>query len=151
MDVLAAVRPDDWNLTLFFHVLGAMVFTGVLVMSVIVFATARAGAPGAVRLGYRTLLMAGIPAYLVMRVFAQLIADKENVSDSDAAWITIGYMVTEPGLLLMIIALVCSGIASRRLARGESPRKLITASFGLTGALLGLYVIALWAMTTKPE
>ena len=151
MDVLAAVRPDDWNLPLFFHVLGAMVFTGVLVTSVIAFATARGGAPESVRFGYRTLLIAGIPAYLVMRVFAQLIADKEKVSDSDAAWITIGYMVTEPGLLLMIVALVCSGIAARRLARGEAPRKLINASFGLSAALLGLYFIALWAMTTKPE
>ena len=149
--MLAAVRPDDWNLPLFLHVLGAMVFTGVLLMAVIGFVTARAGVPGSVRFGYRTLLMAGIPAYLVMRIAAQLIADKENLSDSDATWITIGYVVTEPGLVLMIIALVCSGMAARRLERGESPRKLVTASLGLSGGLLGLYLIALWAMTTKPD
>lgn len=149
--MLAAVRPDDWNLPLFLHVLGAMVFTGVLLVAVVGFATARAGAPGSVRFGYRTLLMAGIPAYLVMRIAAQVIADKEKVSDSDATWITIGYVVTEPGLVLMIIALVCSGIAARRLQRGESPRKLVNASMWLSGSLLALYVVALWAMTTKPD
>jgi len=150
VDALAVIRPDEWNLPLFFHVLGAMVFTGVLLVSVLGFATARADAPGSVRLGYRALLIAGIPSYLLMRIFAQLIADKEEVADSDAAWITIGYGVTEPGLLLMISALVCAGIASRRLERGESPAKLVTAATWLTGALLALYVVAIWAMTTKP-
>lgn len=150
MDLLAAVRPDEWNLPLFFHVLGAMVFTGVLLMTVVGFAAARAGAPGSVRFGYRTLLMAGIPSYLLMRIFAQVIADKEEVSDSDAAWITIGYVVTEPGLVLMIAALICSGMAARRLDRGDAPRKLVTAAFGCTTALLALYVLAIWAMTTKP-
>ena len=42
-------------------------------------------------LAFRTLLIGAIPAYLVMRVGAEWIADKENLVDSDAAWISIGY------------------------------------------------------------
>ena len=149
--MVAAVRPDEWNLPLFLHVLGAMTLVGTFVVAVVAFAGARAGAPGAHRLGFRALLWAGVPSYLVMRIFAQVIADKEKVSDSDAAWITIGYIVTEPGLLFIIVAIVASGIAAKRVARGEEPRKLVTAAMWCSSLLLLLYMVALWAMTTKPE
>ena len=32
MSILAAIRPDDWNLALFVHILGAMVLVGSLVL-----------------------------------------------------------------------------------------------------------------------
>ena len=151
MDLLAAVRPDEWNLPLFLHILGAMVLMGVLLVAVYGFVAARAGVPGSARFGFRTLLVAGIPAYLAMRIGAQWIADKEGLADSDAAWISIGYIVAEGGLLLMLIAMVCGGIASKRAARGESPRKLASAAMWLSGVLLAFYVVTVWAMTTKPE
>ena len=150
MDLLAAVRPDDWNLPLFLHVLGAMVFMGVLLVALYGFLAARAGAPGSARFGFRTLLIAGIPSYLAMRVGAQWIADKEELADSDAVWINLGYGIAEGGMLLLLIALVCSGIAAKRIARGESPQKLVSASMWLSGMLLASYVVAIWAMTTKP-
>ena len=65
---LAAVRPDDWNLALFAHILGAMVVTGAVVLGLIYFAAAwRGDNPAAFRAGFRTLLYAGIPGYIVMR------------------------------------------------------------------------------------
>lgn len=151
MSVLAAVRPDDWNLPLFLHVLGAMLMMGVLLMAVYGFVAARAGVPGSARFGFRTLLLAGIPSYLAMRIGAQWVADKEGVADSDAAWINLGYAIAEGGMLLLIIALICGGIAQKRAGRGESPGGLATAATWLTGLLLAAYVVAIWAMTTKPE
>jgi hypothetical protein len=150
--VLATVRPDAWNFPLFLHVLGAMALVGVLLIGVFSFAAARAGVPGSHRFGFRTLLIAGLPSYIVMRVGAQLIADKEGFKgEDDPAWIGIGYIVTDVGALLLIIALVCTGIASRRAGRGENPRGLATAGVWLTGVLLAAYVVAIWAMTTKPD
>jgi hypothetical protein len=149
--VLASVRPDELNLPLFLHVLGAMLLVGVLLMAVVGLAAARAGVPGSARFGFRSLLIAGIPSYLMMRIGAQWIADKEKLADSDATWITLGYAVAEGGLLLMVIALVCSGIASRRAGRGEQAGGLATAATWLCAVLLVAYVVALWAMSAKPS
>ena len=151
MDVLAAVRPDEWNLPLFVHVLGAMLTVGVLLLAVFVYAGARAGVPGSERFGFRTLLIAGIPSFLMMRIGAQWVAEKEDLGDSEATWITIGYITTDMGLLFLLIALICGGIAAKRADRGEQPRKLTTAAMSLSGLLLALYVLAIWAMTSKPE
>jgi hypothetical protein len=152
MDLLAVVRPDSWNFPLFIHVLGAMLWTGTLLLAVIAFADQRRG--GDPRFGFLTLLRASIPAYIVMRVGAQLVADKEKLSDSDDAWIGIGYAVTDIGVLLLIIATICAYIATRRARSAEAGTStgtgLATASMVLSGILLVAALVAMWAMTTKP-
>jgi uncharacterized membrane protein len=96
MSVLAIVRPDDWNLALFVHVLGAMVIVGALVLAAsYLFAARRGGSLQATRVGFRSLLYVALPSFVAMRVGAQWIADEEGVADSDAAWIEIGYIVSD--------------------------------------------------------
>ena len=143
MSVLAAIRPDDWNLALFVHILGAMALVGSLVLVVTAIAADN------LRLGFRTLLIAVIPSWIVMRVAAQWIASKEHVDDIDPApaWVDIGYSTSEGSFLLLIAATVCAGIAARR-ARGGGLR---TATFVLVGISLVAYVVAIWAMSTKPS
>lgn len=152
MDLLAVVRPDSWNFPLFIHVMGAMLWTGTLLLAVIAFADQRRG--GEPRFGFLTLLRASIPAYIVMRVGAQLIASKEKVEDSKEAWIGIGFAVSDIGVLLLIIATICSYIATRRARSAEGGAStgtgLATASMVLSGILLAAAVLAIWAMTTKP-
>ena len=143
MTVLAAVRPDSWNLPLFLHVLGAMVLMGALLLA----ATALAGGNGSLRLGYRSLLVAALPSFIVMRIAAQWVASEEGVDDSDAAWIGIGYASTDAGVLLLIAATVCAGLSLRRGGRPGLTR----AALILSVLLLVIYVIAIWAMTTKPD
>ena len=119
--MLGAIRPDDWNLPLFLHVLGAMVLVGALVLVVLSLASARGGDSAAgLRVAYRSLLLAAIPAWIVMRLSAQWIADKEGLDDLDEppAWVDIGFVTSEPTLLLLIAATVCAGIASRRAREG---------------------------------
>jgi hypothetical protein len=142
MSVLAAIRPDDWNLALFVHILGAMALVGSLGL------VATSIAADNVRLGFRTLWIAVIPSWIVMRVGAQWIASKEGVDDIDPtpSWVDIGYSTSEGSFLLLIIATVCAGIAARR-ARGGGLR---TATLVLVGISLAVYVFAIWAMATKP-
>jgi hypothetical protein len=148
----AAVRPDAWNFPLFVHVLGAMVFVAVLAVVVVVLAAALRSddrAP-AIRFAFRTLLFGGIPAYVVMRGGAEWIASKEDLADSDASWIGIGYSVADGGFLLLIVMTILAGLALRRARRGGEPRALVRWTTGLTLLLIVAYGVAIWAMASKP-
>jgi hypothetical protein len=157
MSLLAAVRPDEQNLWLFIHVAGAMVLVGALVLSALALQGAwRNGSVASIRLGYRSLLVAALPAWVVMRVGAQLIADKQGWNDvpDDAipSWIEWGFIAAEPGLLFIIIATVLTGRSVRKLgdsAEGPTPTKVRVATV-LVSLMIVLYLVALWAMTTKP-
>ena len=155
MTLLGAIRPDDWNLSLFLHVLGAMTLVGALVLVVVSLASARGGdSAAALRLGYRTLLLGAIPGWIVMRAGAQWIASKEGFDDPDVevpAWIDIGFLTSEPTLLFLIAATVCAGIAARRAREGgRAFGGLNTAALVLVSITLLAYVLAIWAMSTKP-
>ena len=142
---MAVIRADSVNFPLLLHVGGAMVMVGALAAVIVVLAVAKRGEAGALRLAFRTLLIGAIPAYIVMRVGAEWSASEANV-DEDAAWVGIGYMVADGGLLILIIATVLAGLASRRGAAGG----LVRWANGLTVLLIVAYAVALWAMTTKP-
>jgi len=154
MTALAAIRPDDWNLPLFLHVLGAMVLVGSLVLVALSLSSARGDNPaGALRLGYRSLLLAAIPAWILMRVGAQWIASEQGLDEGDVpGWVDIGFMTSEPTLLQLIAAAVCAGIAARRArAGGRGFGGLNSAALVLVAISLAAYVVAIWAMTTKPS
>jgi hypothetical protein len=152
MSELAVIRPDDWDLPLFLHILGAMVVVGALTLSATsLIAAWRSGSAALIRLGYMTLFYGALPGYIVFRVGSEWIVDKEGLADADLAWIDIGYMVSDLGALLLIISLVISGISVRRMNRGgtASPiaARIVT---GLVSLVLVAYLVAVWAMTTKP-
>ena len=146
MTLLGAIRPDDWNFPLFIHVLSAMVLFGAVVLAVVsVAGNSQAG----LRLGFRSLLIGAIPAWIAMRLSAQWIASEENLLDEDVetpAWVDIGFMTSEGSLLFLIAATVCAGIATRRGHGGG----LRTATVVLVGITVVAYIVALWAMSTMP-
>jgi hypothetical protein len=156
MSVLAAIRPDNLDFVLFVHVLGAMVLVGSLLLAGTVLAGVwRDGSAERTRLAYRTLLIAVLPAWLVTRVFAQILLDKpyyDTVVDEEQTWIEIGFISTEPMLLLLIGAIVAAGVGSRKALREGGPvgtsARVATV---LTWLLVLVYVITIWAMTAKPE
>ena len=151
MSALAAIRPDDWNLPLFIHVLGAFTLIGALAMSATyLLAARRDGSLELIRTGFRALLIVGLPAYLAMRSGAQWIANKEGLEDSDAMWITFGYASSEGGLLVLIGATVAAGLALRRAGRGGGGGRGVAVATWLVGALIVLYLVAIWIMATKP-
>jgi len=151
--MLAVVRPDSWNFPLFLHVAGAMALVGSLVMALYTIRIARArGDQAAAQFAFRLLWRFTLPAYIVMRVGAQWVVSKENLDNSNAAWIGIGFGASDFGLLLLVIALVLTGLMARRATRGTSVAG--TTQLAVAGAVSGLlvaaYLVAIWAMTTKP-
>ena len=97
---IALIRPDDWNFPLLVHVAGAMLLVGSLVTAAALLLLAwRGDSPGLIRLGFRTLLIAAFPSYVLMRVGAEWINSKENIPD-EADWIGIGYITADGGLAL---------------------------------------------------
>jgi hypothetical protein len=148
--LLAAIRPDSWNLPLLLHVAGAMLLVAVLVtVAALLLASRRDGGAPLARLGFRVLLWAGIPSFLMMRVGAEWVASEEDVSD-DSAWIGIGYITSDLGLLLFIVTAVLAGIGARRLTRGAGGERATSVAAWLTLLVFAGYLVAIWAMTTKP-
>jgi hypothetical protein len=148
MTTLALLRPTEWELPLFFHVLGAMVMTGATLLALTALAASwRADDAGALRLGYRALLLGALPGWLVMRVFAQFTLEESPWADDEPGWIVVGFITSEPGLLLLVIATVLAGISSRRAAGGTRARAAVV----LTAISLAMYAVTVWAMTTKPD
>jgi hypothetical protein len=151
MSVLAAIRPDDVNFPLLVHVLGAAVLVGGLATALIAQGLAwRREEPGATaftRLSFRALLLAALPGWIVMRVGAEWVYSREgwDAVEEEPSWLGFGYITAEPGALILLIALVLAGLAARR-----GSGTLARVATVLTTILLVAYVIAVWAMTTKP-
>lgn len=145
MSVVLLIRPTEWEIPLFVHVLSAMVLVGAVLLAGTALAGAwRAGDAAAMRLGYRSLLLAALPAWLVMRVSAQWLLDESGFSDDDT-WVGIGFMTSETSVLLLIAATVLAGRSVRRAQAGGRVRAAVI----LLGIVLALYLVAIYAMTTK--
>ena len=151
--LLAASRPDSWDFPLFVHVLGAMILVGGLLTGASALAFAR-GDIRFLRLGYWTLLLVALPGYVVMRMGAQWLYSKyEDVLPEgveDPTWIGIGYIVADAGALLTLIALILGGIGVRRLRDGKGAG-LLKATMVLAWIVLAAALVAVWAMSGKPD
>jgi hypothetical protein len=152
MSTLAVIRPHDWTIPLFVHVFGAMLLVGALTLAAVsLIAGWKSGSARLIRLAYMSLFYGALPGYIVFRVGAEWIVSKEHLSDSNLAWIGIGYGVSDGGFLLLIISLVVGGISVRRMNRGGEPSQIAARIVtGLVSLVLVAYLVAVWAMTTKP-
>jgi hypothetical protein len=150
---LAILRPDEWDFPLLVHVLGAMLLVGTLTVALTILGGAwrRKGdateAAAMRRLGFQTLLVAGIPSYVVLRVGAEWIASEEELDEAEADWIDVGYITANLGALGLVVATVVGWLAVRRGAAGGPLGRVATI---LVALLLAGYLVAVWAMTTKP-
>lgn len=152
--MLAAIRPDDFGLPLFVHVAGAMLLVGVIFSTSLSLALAgRSDADGAARftrMGLRTMLYLSLPAYLLMRVGAQLIEGKYDFGDEVPGWVDVGYMTADGGVLLVIAAMVVSRIGLKRLDAGGGQGQARAVSI-MSAILLAVYLVAIFFMTAKPD
>jgi hypothetical protein len=150
---LAALRPDAWNFPLFLHLAGAMALVGSLVVALYAIRIARErGDQPAAQFAFRVLWRFTLPAYLVMRIGAQWIVSKENLENSNDAWIGIGFITSDAGLLLLVAGMVLTGLIARRAKQGTSVvgAGQLRAAGVIAGILVLAYLVAIWAMTTKP-
>ena len=140
------------ELALFTHVLGAMILVGGLVAGSSLLAFAR-GDAGLLRLGYWTLLAVALPGYVVMRTGAHWVEDEAGFNAEGAAeptWLGIGYVVADAGALLLLVTLIVGGIGVRRLRDGKG-QGLLKAALAISLLILAAALVAVWAMSGKPE
>jgi hypothetical protein len=151
--VLAAIRTDSWNFPLFVHVLGAMILVGGLLTATSTLAFAR-GDARFLRLGYWTLVAVALPGYIVMRIGAEWLFSKEGWDDlPDEAiptWLDLGYVIADLGALLFLISLVVGGVGMYRLRNGKGSG-LLKATLVIALIVLAAAVVAVWAMSGKPD
>jgi hypothetical protein len=151
IDLLAAVRPDEQNFPLFVHVLGATILVGGLLTGVSALAFAR-GEVKFLRLGYWTLLAVALPGLVLMRIGAQWIYTEQGWDDveDEPAWIAIGGVTADIGGVIFMLSLVAGGVGLRRLDQGKGAG-LLKATMWIGLVLLAAYVVAVWAMSGKPD
>jgi hypothetical protein len=151
--MLALIRPDSWNFPLLVHVLGAIVLVGCLVCAAAALLVGwRRDSAALTWLAFRTLLLGALPGYIVMRIGAQWVYSREGFhGELEAAWIVIGFLTADVGALLLLVTLVLTGLGARKLrAAGSGTSALGRAGGAIALVLVIAYVVAIWAMTTKP-
>jgi hypothetical protein len=151
--LLASIRPDSWNFPLLLHVLGATLLVGAVTAAVgtLLLTPGGGGDPaGLRRFAFRVLLFVGLPAYVVMRIGAEWIRDKEYgdlpKGVDEPGWVGIGYITADLGLLVLLITVVCAWLAHR-----NSSERLGKIAGILGAVLLVAWVVAVWAMGAKPS
>lgn len=151
------MRPDDVNVPLTLHVLGAGLLVGTLIAVATAIligwrTTAEGDAVGLTRFGLRTLLLGVFPAYLLMRIGAQWTEAAEDLPEEleEATWLGIGYITADAGALLILISMILSGFGLRKLRSGGG-LGLGRAVGVIALILVAAYVVAVWAMAGKPD
>jgi hypothetical protein len=153
MSVLADSRDISLNFPLFVHVFGAMILVGGLLTGGSVLAFAR-GELRSLRLGYWSLLAVALPGWVIMRIGAQWIYTKEHWDDlpdeDQPGWLGIGYLMADLGGIILAVSLIVGGIGVYRL-REDKGSGLLKATLVLSFVLLAGYLVAVWAMSGKPD
>jgi hypothetical protein len=154
-ELLAAIRTDEQSFALLLHVVGATVVFGALLASATSLVLAR-GEIRLLRLGYFSLLLVGLPGLILMRLAGEWLyrlQDWDRFPDEidEPAWLSIGFVVADWGGLLFLLALVLGGIGVYRLRDGKGGVGLLKATMVIALILIVAYVVAVWAMTGKPN
>lgn len=154
-DVLAAIRPDDQSFALLLHLVGATVVFGALLASATSLALAR-GDTRLLRLGYFSLLLVALPGLILLRLAGEWLYRLEKWNElpeqiDQPAWLSIGFFVADLGGLLLLIALALGGLGVHRLGTGKGGTGLLNATMVIALLLVVAYVVAVWAMSGKPN
>jgi hypothetical protein len=145
--MLAALRPDAWDLPLFLHVLGAvLLFGGIASLVVLSFAGLRNAEHAALlrRVAFATMLGLVWPSFVLMRICAQWILSREGLDKSSPGWVGVGFAVSDGGVVVLLLLTLLGWLALRRQGRAASGFAWLSAVY------LVALVVAWWAMTTKP-
>jgi hypothetical protein len=144
---------------LFLHILGASILVGGLLTAFVAQLLGWSERPHAAavtyaRLGFRALLYAAMPGWLLMRVGAQWIWSEQGWDDvpEEPLWLGVGWFTGDLGLLPILLATIFAGVGARRLGPGsEGKTALVRVAAVLAGITLVAYVLTVWAMSAKPD
>ena len=154
--MLAAIRPDVQSFALLLHLVGATVVFGALLASAASLALAR-GETRLLRLGYFSLLLVGLPGLILMRLAGEWLYRLQNWDDlpeqfDEPAWLQIGFVAADWGGVLFLLALALGGVGVYRLRNDKKGGAgLLQATMVIALILIVAYIVAVWAMTGKPN
>ena len=108
------------------------------------------------RLGYFSLLFVGLPGLILLRLAGEWLYRLQNWDElpdeiDEPAWLGIGFLVADGGGLLFLVALALGGVGVYRLRKGTGGAGLLRATMVIALILIVAYVVAVWAMTGKPN
>jgi len=154
-ELLAAIRPDDQSFALLLHLVGATVAFGALLACATSLVLAR-GDARLLRLGYFSLLLVGLPGLILLRLAGEWLYRLQNWKElppqfDEPTWLNIGFVVADWGGLLFLLALALGGAGVFRMRSGRGGTVLLKATMIISLVLIVAYVIAVWAMTGKPN
>jgi hypothetical protein len=155
----AVIRASDVEFPLFVHVLGAMLLVGALftaaVALVLGWRREQAGDVATLtRFGLWTIAVGAVPAWIVMRIGAQWTYSEAGWDDveEEPAWLGIGFITAEAGGLLILISLILAIVGLRRTpGEGTAPSTIGRVVGILSLVVLAAYLVAVWAMSAKPD
>ncbi len=144
--MIASLCGPECGGRLFMHVLGAtLLFGGALTVATLAVASLRAG-PNTLmlrRLAFGVTLAVLWPAYVVMRVGAQLVLTAEHLDKDSPGWVDAGTVISDGGVVVLLLLALTTWLA-RRSARAAP----------WAAGLAIVYVLALgvawFAMSAKP-
>ena len=157
MTVLAATRPTEWDFPLFLHVLGAGILVGGLLtavgMQVLAWNRRESGDLVAYsRGGFWALLTVALPGWVLMRVAGEWTRSKEGWESPDPTWLGIGYFMADLGFVVLLVTILVAGMGVRNVRKpGATANLLGRIATPLATLLLIGYLVAVWAMTAKPD
>jgi cytochrome bd-type quinol oxidase subunit 1 len=142
--VIVAYSRPFWPL--FLHVLGAMTLVGAVLAAAIVSWAAwrRPATPVLARAACWSLVSVGLPGYVVMRVFGEIIRSDEGFKGNFPTWLMLGRNIADGGALL----LVATAAAAYWWLRTGKIRAARTVSL-LSTVYLVLLAVAWLAMSGK--
>jgi hypothetical protein len=154
-DLLAAIRPDEQSFALLLHLVGATVAFGALLASATSLLLAR-GDARLLRLGYLSLLLVALPGLILLRLAGEWLYRLQGWDElpdqiEEPTWLGIGFIVADLGGLLLLAALALGGVGVHRLNTGKGGGVLLKATMIIALVLIVAYVVAVWAMTGKPN
>ena len=145
--MLAALRPHSFDLPLFLHVLGAtLLFGSTATVAIAGYASRRSPDNSALlaRVVAGTWVLLILPSFVLMRVGAALILNKEFPGNaSQPGWVGVGFIVSEPGALLLIVVGILAWISVRK-------KRVLLAVPILASLYLLALAVAWFAMAGKP-
>ncbi|HUK93728.1 MAG TPA: PEP-CTERM sorting domain-containing protein [Gaiellaceae bacterium] len=145
--MLAALRPDSFDLPLFLHVLGAtLLFGSTATVAIAGYASRRTPDNSALlaRVVAGTWVLVILPSFILMRAGAAWIVDKEFPGNaSEPGWVGVGFIVSEPGALLLIAVGILAWVSVRK-------KRVLLAVPILASIYLLALAVAWFAMAGKP-
>ena len=153
--LVAAIRPDDQSFALLLHLVGATVVFGALLASATSLLLAR-GDTRLLRLGYFSLLLVALPGLILLRLAGEWLYRLQHWDQlpdqfNEPAWLRIGFIVADWGGLLLLLALALGGVGVHRLRNGKGGAGLLRVTMVISLILIAAYIVAVWAMTGKPN